>query len=140
MRQCFTVDFVREDSNGKASRLLREDLTPFSHLLHCLQLVQKLNNDFLVDIIWLPFPKGAEGSWIYFPLDDTSFWSLMSKNEPSLFVFAQWDPGVPEMWEQQVGYGELKIVRIVSKEKAESLVKASLGSDRVARMLPEDLI
>lgn len=138
MRQCFTVDFVREDANGKASRLFREDLKPFSHMLHCLQIVRKLNNDFLADIIWLPFPKGAEGSWIYFPLD-ISVWSFISRREASLFVFAQWDPGVPEMWEQQMGYGALKIVRIVTKVKAESLVRASLGPSAGLEILPEEL-
>lgn len=137
MRQCFTVDLVKTDRNGNLSRLYSEDLVPVAHMLRCLRLLDGLDNDFLGEIIWLPFPKDSEGSWIFFPLDFTVL--SIFRREPEVFVFGQWDPGMPEMWDSQLGYGALKVVRVVSREKSRSLIEALRQSNEGVLELPKEL-
>jgi hypothetical protein len=95
----FKVELALQDADGQPSDLARDLGTDRSNRLRRLE---GLTDDFLDEAQNMTWPRGREGSWIYFPLADD-------------IMICQWNPGEKGLW--ALGYKEacLKIVRIVPR-------------------------
>lgn len=96
----FNIGLVLARADGQPSDLDRDLEVDRSGRLRRLEA---LTDDFLDEAQNMSWPRGAEGSWIYFPLADD-------------IVICQWNPGEKGLW--ALGYKEamLKVVRIIRKD------------------------
>ena len=95
----FKVDLVLRDPDGHPSALASDLSTNGSKRLRRLD---GLTDDFLDEAQSLSWPRGREGSWIYFPLADD-------------IVICQWDPGDEGLWRGGFRVGRLKVIRIIPR-------------------------
>jgi hypothetical protein len=98
-RKRFKVDLVLCDPDGRPSALARDLATDGSKRLRRLK---GLTEEFLDEAQRMNWPRGPEGSWIYFPLADD-------------IVICQWDPGDKGLWTLGFQEGHLKVIRIIRR-------------------------